>query len=283
MGSTVRTIEGAQMRRGPDLQSEKLEEIPAGRLCLVLERGAGRRLLVRDVETGERGWISSATKAGARLIVLAPQERRPLREDSRIRASLRDGGAETSAAASGGQGSALASHAAGSSEQPSSELGAASSVQGAPLHRADSRDGQTETSAEASEGQRGALGTHAAGSSEQPSIQLGAPSSVQGAPLHGADSSGHGAAASSGSGAAAPGGPDAASADEADVLSPSSGHDVASTGHGAAVSGHGADVSGLGGIVSGLGGAAGGHKIPASEPVASPGAGVGPLAECDEV
>lgn len=61
------------MRCDEDMTSDRMYEITAGSLCEILGQ-AGRRLNVRDLQTGEVGWISSATKSGARLVQPATQD-----------------------------------------------------------------------------------------------------------------------------------------------------------------------------------------------------------------
>mmetsp|Transcript_67168 Transcript_67168/g.140307 ORF Transcript_67168/g.140307 Transcript_67168/m.140307 type:complete len:557 (-) Transcript_67168:726-2396(-) len=74
VGSFVRTVKEAQMRAGEDIHSEEVQELAPGQLCVVLQRGPGRRLLVREERSGVQGWISSTTKGGVRLVMLSPQE-----------------------------------------------------------------------------------------------------------------------------------------------------------------------------------------------------------------
>jgi len=74
IGCVVRTVETAMMRRGELVQSDRVQEIPRGRRCEVLQHGAGRRLRVRDFMTEQVGWISSETQAGQQIIARISQE-----------------------------------------------------------------------------------------------------------------------------------------------------------------------------------------------------------------
>lgn len=74
VGSLIETMDPAKMRRGEDLESDSLGEVPPGHRCIVLQVGHGRRLQVRTASTGDVGWISSATKGGLRLIRLVSED-----------------------------------------------------------------------------------------------------------------------------------------------------------------------------------------------------------------
>jgi len=73
VGSSAVTISKALMRRGEDLSSRPLAELPPGIVCAILGRGHGtdvQRVHARIAETGQEGWLSTTSKNGG--ILLAP-------------------------------------------------------------------------------------------------------------------------------------------------------------------------------------------------------------------